>query len=58
MAQSEHGRSQDCAKVAGGQKHEVAYEWAKTGTTPAQVRQSVKECGNARSKVEEKLARK
>jgi len=53
--QSKRGRSQDRAKVAGGQKHETGYEAAKTGTSSATVREAVKKAGNARSKVEAEL---
>ena len=58
MPQSKNGRTQDRAKVAGGQKHEVAYESGKTGATPGEVRQAVKDAGNSRKKVEEKLSKK
>ena len=53
--QSKQGRSQDRAKVAGGQKHEVAYEAGKTEASPAKVRQTVKNVGNSRTKVEQSL---
>ena len=53
--QSNRSRSQDRAKVAGGQKHETSYEAKKTGTTPGEVRAAVKQVGNSRSKVETKL---
>ena len=56
--QSKRGRSQDRAKVAGGQKHEVAYESGKTGAATGEVRQAVKDVGNSRKKVEEKLSMK
>ena len=49
------GRVQDRSKVAGGQKHETSYEAKKTGTSPSEVRTAVKQVGNSRSKVEEKL---
>ena len=39
-------------------KHEVAYESGKTGATPGEVRQAVKDAGNSRKKVEEKLSQK
>ena len=58
MPQSKSGRTQDRAKVAGGQKHQVAYESGKTGATPGEVRQAVKDVGNSRKKVEEKLSKK
>lgn len=50
--QSKRGRAQDRAKVAGGQKHETVYEANKTGTSPGDVREAVKEVGNTRGKVE------
>jgi len=36
--EAKRGRAQDRAKVAGGQKHETAYEARKTGTTSREVR--------------------
>jgi hypothetical protein len=53
--QSKRGRAQDRAKVAGGQKHETAYEASKTGTSPGEVREAVKKVGNTRGKVEADL---
>ena len=53
--QSRRGRSQDRAKVAGGQRHETSYEAKKTGAAPAEVRTAVKQVGNSRTKVEGKL---
>jgi hypothetical protein len=55
---STRGRSQDRAKVAGGQDHEVKYEAGKTGASKGEVKQAVKSVGNSRTKVEEKLGRK
>jgi hypothetical protein len=55
--QTKRGRAQDRAKVAGGQKHETAYEAAKTGTPSAEVRRAVKKVGNSRTKVEAELNR-
>ena len=52
------GRSQDRAKVAGGQDHEVKYEAGKTGASKAEVKSAVKSVGNSRKKVEEKLRKK
>jgi hypothetical protein len=49
------GRSQDRAKVAGGQDHEVRYEAGKTGASKADVKEAVKSVGNSRKKVEAKL---
>jgi hypothetical protein len=51
------GRKQDRARVAGGQKYEVAYESKKTGKSVAAVKRTVKKVGNSRKKVERKLAR-
>jgi uncharacterized protein DUF3606 len=51
------GRSQDRAKVAGGQAHEVRYEAGKTGSKPDQVKQAVKSAGNSRAAVEDKLSK-
>ena len=52
---TKRGLAQDRAKVAGGQKHEVAYEAKKTGSSPAQVREAAKAVGSSRKKVEQKL---
>ena len=52
------GRSQDRAKVAGGQDHEVKYEAGKTGASKAEVKSAVKSVGNSREKVEEKLSKR
>ena len=56
--QSKRGRSQDRAKVAGGQKHEVAYESGKTGSSGDAVREAVKTVGNSRKNVESELKKK
>jgi len=53
--QTTRGRSQDRGKVAGGQKHETSYEARKTGSSAAEVRSAVKQAGNSRAKVEQKL---
>lgn len=60
MAQTEtsRGRSQDRAKVAGGQEHEVRYESEKTGKSKDQVKAAVKSAGNSRDAVEKKLGSK
>ena len=52
------GRSQDRAKVAGGQKYEVRYEAKKTDRSAPAVKKAVKKVGNVRKKIEKKLARK
>jgi Protein of unknown function (DUF3606) len=49
------GRAQDRAKVAGAQDHEVRYEAGKTGASKDDVKSAVKDVGNARRKVEQKL---
>jgi hypothetical protein len=53
--QTNRGRAQDRAKVAGGQDHEVKYEAGKTGATKAEVKSAVKSSGNSREAVEKKL---
>ena len=45
------GRAQDRARVAGGQKYEVAYEAKKTKKTASAVRKAIKKVGNSRKKV-------
>jgi hypothetical protein len=52
------GRSQDRARVAGGQKYEVSYEAKKTGRSAPAVKKAVKKVGNMRKKVEKRLTRK
>ena len=54
-AKSSRGRAQDRARVAAGQKYEVAYEAKKTGKKPSAVRKAVKRVGNSRSKVNKAL---
>jgi hypothetical protein len=49
------GRSQDRAKVAGGQKYEVSYEAKKTGKSAPAVKRAVTKVGNVRKKVEKRL---
>lgn len=51
------GRSQDRAKVAGGQDYEVQYEKDKLNVTADKVKNAVKSEGNSRKKVEKKLHR-
>lgn len=55
---SSRGRSQDRARVAGGQDHEVRYEAKKEGVSRQEVKAAVKEVGNSRNKVEDKLENK
>ena len=52
---STRGRAQDRARVAGGQKYEVAYEAKKTKKKAAAVRKAVKKVGNSRKKVTKAL---
>jgi hypothetical protein len=49
------GRSQDRAKVAGGQDHEVQYASKKTGASKGEVKAAVKSVGNSRKAVEKDL---
>jgi hypothetical protein len=53
---STRGRTQDRARVAGGQKYEVAYEAKKTKKTASSVRKAVKKVGNSRKKVNKALS--
>ena len=46
------GRAADRARVAGGQKHEVAYVAEKTGSSAGAVRKAAKRAGPSRTKVE------
>ena len=55
--QTARGRSQDRARVAGGQKYEVAYESKKTGRSASAVKKAVKKVGNTRKRVEKRLGR-
>jgi hypothetical protein len=56
--QTTRARSQDRAKVAAGQDHEVKYEAGKTGASKDEVKSAVKSVGNSRKKVEDKLGKK
>ena len=49
---TKRGLAADRARVAGGQKHEVAYVAEKTGSTAGAVRKAAKRAGPSRSKVE------
>jgi hypothetical protein len=51
------GRRQDRARVAGGQKYEVAYEAKKSGRSASGVKKAVKKVGNSRKSVERRLGR-
>ena len=52
-----HGRAQDRAKVAGGQKYEVSYEAKKTGSAAPAVKKAVKKVGNPRAFFDAESAR-
>lgn len=52
------GRKQDRARVAAGEDYEVRYEAKKTGRSAPAVKKAVKKVGNARKKVEKRLAKK
>jgi hypothetical protein len=54
---SKRGRAQDRRSVAGGQKHETAYEAQKMGASAEDVKRAVKKVGNSREKVERELGR-
>jgi hypothetical protein len=56
-APTTRGRSQDRKLVAGTQQHEVGYVATKTGASAADVKQAVKDTGNSRKKVEQKLSK-
>ena len=55
--ETSRGRALDRAKVAGGQDHEVAYQAGKTGASRKEVRNAVKQVGNSRKKVEDRLGK-
>lgn len=55
MSTTSRGRNQDRARVAGGQDHEVRYEAEKEGVSKKDVKQAVRDVGNSRKEVEEKL---
>ncbi|MGI2036282.1 DUF3606 domain-containing protein [Rhizobium panacihumi] len=58
MSNSGRGREQDRARVAGNQDHEVRYEADKEGVSKDMVKDTVKEVGNSREKVERELGKK
>jgi hypothetical protein len=53
--QTNRGRSQDRARVAGAQDYEVRYEATKSGKSRKRVKQSIKKVGNSRKRVEREL---
>ena len=54
---SNRSRSQDRARVAGGQEYEVGYEAKKTGQSRTAVKNAIKKVGTGRKKVERRLSR-
>jgi hypothetical protein len=52
---SGRGRKQDRARVAGGQRYEVAYTAKKTKKSAKQVKKAVTKVGSSRRKVERAL---
>ena len=58
MSNSGKGREQDRAQVAGHQDHEVRYEADKVGVSKGMVKDTIKEVGNSRDKIENELERK
>ncbi|MFP3546952.1 DUF3606 domain-containing protein [Rhizobium sp. SIMBA_035] len=55
MAATARGRTQDRAKLSGGQDHEVRHEAKKEGVSKAEVMDTVKKVDNSRKKVEADL---
>jgi len=55
MTTTNKGRSQDRARVAAGQDHEVRYEADKKGVSKEKVAEAVATVGNSREKVEADL---
>jgi hypothetical protein len=55
-AKTARGRKQDRAQVAGGQDYELRYEAKKTRKSAPAVKKAVKKVGNARKRVEKRLA--
>lgn len=54
---TKRGVTQDRARVAGGQDHEVAYEAGKKGVPASEVKAAVKKAGPSRGKVEAAIDR-
>jgi hypothetical protein len=55
--QSNRGRKQDRARVAGGLDYEVRYEAKKTKKSVSAVKKAVKKVGSSRKRVERRLGR-
>lgn len=58
MSNAGKGREQDRARVAGHQDHEVRYEADKEDVSERAVKETIKEVGNSRDKIENELERK
>ncbi|MFK0335353.1 DUF3606 domain-containing protein [Rhizobium sp. NPDC090275] len=58
MSTTSIGRSQDRARVAAGQDHEVRYEAKKEEVANEALKGAVRKAGNSRKKVEAELGRK
>lgn len=58
MSSTKRGRTQDRARIAGGQDHEVRYEASKEGVTKDAVIGAVKDVGDSRTKVQADLEEK
>lgn len=54
---SARGRTQDRARVAGGQDYEVRYTAKKTKRSAGAVKKAVKKVGSSRKRVERRLGR-
>jgi hypothetical protein len=55
--QSNRGRKQDRARVAGAQDYEVRYTAKKTKRSAGAVKKAVKKVGTSRKRVERRLGR-
>ncbi|MDB6454284.1 DUF3606 domain-containing protein [Falsirhodobacter sp. 20TX0035] len=53
--QTPRGRAQDRRLVASGQEHEVRYEARKEGVSKQEVKSAIKDVGNSRARVEDRL---
>lgn len=58
VKKSARGRTQDRARVAGGQDYEVRYAAKKTRKSAASVKKAVKKVGSSRKRVVKALKRK
>lgn len=56
--QTTRGRSQDRAKVAGGQDYEINYEKNKMNVSSDTIKSTIKKVGNSRKEFEKNLGKK